>query len=174
MIEVTVSSIKVSLMSQDRVLLLGGKDSEMYLPIWIGAFEAEAIRIALSEIPTPRPLTHDLLKSALDETGFSTDSVIIHTLEDEVFHALISISRGDEKYQLDARPSDAIAIAVRMNTPIFVDDEVMKKAAISPTPAIINEIFENEKPSTVNDNPETLGAFKDFLDSLDMDDFGQN
>lgn len=174
MIELKVSSIKVNLLSQERVVLLATTDSSRYLPIWIGAYEAEAIRLALTGITTPRPLTHDLVRNLIDETGFKLDSIIIYKLIDEVFHATINLSRGEEHYALDSRPSDAIAIAVRTDASIFVDEHVLMQAGISSAVPIIKETIETEQSITYDEDNSRLGPFRDFLESLDMDDFLPN
>ncbi len=162
MVEVTIDSIRVSLMSQHRVVILKDVDSERYLPIWIGPCEADAITVELQEVEVARPLTHDLLKTFIHEMGASVSHILVNDLRDDVFYARIVIDVNGRRLEIDARPSDAIALAVRVRVPIFVEDEVMERAAITP-----EEEIEAESTSA---SDERLDAFKDFVDSLNLDD----
>jgi len=178
MIRVEIDSIRVSLMSQDRVVVL--KDSEMdrYLPIYIGAFEAEAIRVELQGVPVTRPLTHDLLKTVITDLGGTVDQVLINDLRNDIFYAKITITVGGETLEIDSRPSDAIALAVRLSVPIFVADPVMERAAIEPedeieaedVPTDIEPRRTSDKPEKAASSDEDLSVFEDFLDTLDLDD----
>ena len=182
MIRVEIDSIRVSLMSQDRVVVL--KDSEMdrYLPIYIGAFEAEAIRVELQGVPVTRPLTHDLLKTVITDLGGTVEQVLINDLRNDIFYAKISITVGGETLEIDSRPSDAIALAVRLSVPIFVADAVIERAAIEPEdeieaeemPTDIEPHRASEKPEKPVPSDEDLSVFEDFLDTLDLDDLEDN
>src|SRR5512135_1392373 len=130
MIEVTIDSIRVSLMSQHRIVLLKDVGSDRYLPIWIGPYEADAITIELQEVEVPRPLTHDLLKTFIAEMGASILHVIVSDLRNDTFYANIVVERNGSRTEIDSRPSDAIALAVRAKVPIYVAESVMDKAAI--------------------------------------------
>jgi bifunctional DNase/RNase len=163
MIEVTIDSIRVSLMSQHRVVILKDVDSERYLPIWIGPCEADAITVELQEVEVARPLTHDLLKTLVNEVGASVSHILVNDLRDDVFYARIVVDLNGRRLEIDSRPSDAIALAVRVRVPIFVEDEVMEKAAITP-----EEEVEAEGGAAPGD--ERLDVFKDFVDSLNLDD----
>src|SRR6185295_14388916 len=132
MIEVIIDSIRVSLMSQHRVVVLKDMNSERYLPIWIGPCEAEAITVKLQEVPAPRPLTHDLLRNVIRELGGKVVHILINDLRQEVYYARIVIDVAGEQMEIDSRPSDAIALAVRVSVPIFVAETVMDKAATEP------------------------------------------
>lgn len=163
MVEVKIESIRVSLMSQHRVVILKEIDSNRYLPIWIDAFVAEAITIHLQEQPVTRPLTHDLAMRFLEELGAKLEKVVVTDLHNDTFFARahLRLANGKE-IDIDSRPSDAIALAVRAACKIFVKDDVMDRAGVVP----------DEEESTVPD--EELGAFKDFLGSLDLDDLEKN
>ena len=130
MIEVVIDSIRVSLTSQHRLVVLKDANSNRYVPIWIGPFEAEAITIELQEIPPPRPMTHDLIKSVIHELGGRVVHVLISELHNDVYYARIVIEIDGRQVDIDSRSSDAIAVAVRAKVPIFVADSVMAKAAI--------------------------------------------
>lgn len=165
MVEVTIDSIRVSLMSQHRVVILKDTQSERYLPIWIAPPEADAITIELQNMPVVRPLTHDLLKSVIDTMGGTVRHIVIINLEDDIFYANIIIDQNGKELAIDSRPSDAIALAVRVNAPIFVEEQVMD-IAITPDDDV--ELTATPPPPTADD--EDLRLFKDFVDSLDMDD----
>ncbi len=139
MIEVTIDSIRVSLMSQHRIIILKEMNSERFLPIWIGPYEAEAITVSLQEMEVARPLTHDLLRNAILTLGGEVQRVSIVDLRDDVFYARISVRIGDRDLEIDSRPSDAIALAVRVHVPVFVDESVMDKAASVPEQALEDE-----------------------------------
>jgi bifunctional DNase/RNase len=161
MIVAIVDSIRASLMSSQRVVLLKGVGSERYLPIWIGPFEAEAIAMALQHIKPPRPMTHDLLKSAITELGATVCHVLINELADNTFHGRVVLDVAGRHMELDARPSDAIALAVRCNVSVYVAEEVMAQAGIVPSAEL-----EPLEPVTPEEE-ERLSAFRDFLNSLD-------
>ncbi len=171
MIEVEIDSIRVSLMSQHRVVVLKESDTDRYLPIWIGPFEADAITIQLQDVQVARPLTHDLLKSLIDEMGAKVSHVMVSELKNDTFYARIVMDVEGESKEIDARPSDAIALAVRTNVPLFVADEVMDMASIVPE-ADLEEIDETEPVS--EEEQEQLSVFRDFINELDLDDLGKN
>jgi bifunctional DNase/RNase len=158
MVEVKIDSIRVSLMSQHRVVILKDMNSERYLPIWIGPYEADAITIQLQEVAVARPLTHDLLKTVITEMGGSIKQVVVSDLRHDTFYASITVERNGKTVEIDSRPSDAIALAVRAGVPIYVDESVMDKAAITP---------EEEE-----EGEETPSAFKDLIEGLDLDKLG--
>ncbi len=164
MIEVTIDSIRVSLMSQHRVVILKDSDSDRYLPIWIGACEADAITIELQGVEVARPFTHDLLKSSINQLGGKIKSVVINDLHNDVFYAQIILDVNGRRMEIDSRPSDALALAVRAKVPIYVDESVMDKAAITP---------EEDMSEGVNDDKLKSSPFKDLIDGLNLDDFGE-
>ena len=164
MIEVTIDSIRVSLMSQHRVVILKDSGSDRYLPIWIGACEADAITIELQGVEVARPFTHDLLKSSINQLGGKIKSVIINDLHNEVFYAQIILDVSGRRMEIDSRPSDALALAVRAKVPIFINETVMDKAAITPE----EDISEGAGDDKLKSSP-----FKDLIDGLNLDDFGE-
>ena len=119
MIEMTIDSIRVSLMNYQRVVILKEKGSERYLPIWIGAAEADAIAVKLQDVSVPRPLTHDLLQSVIDVLGASVLSIIVSDLKNDTFYARIMLNVDGGELEVDSRPSDALALAVRADVPIY-------------------------------------------------------
>jgi len=164
MIEVTIDSIRVSLMSQHRVVILKDSGSDRYLPIWIGACEADAITIELQGVEVARPFTHDLLKSSITQLGGKIKSVIINDLHNEVFYAQIILDVNGRRMEIDSRPSDALALAVRAKVPIYINETVMDKAAITPE----DDISEGAGDDKLKSSP-----FKDLIDGLNLDDFGE-
>ncbi len=157
MIEVTIESIRISLMSPERAVLLKEVGDERQLPIFIHATEADAILLELQGYPRhPRPLTHDLLKNVIEELGGELQFVQVSELRDDIFFALLHVLQDEQEIKIDARPSDSIALAVRARVPIFVAESVMEQAGIYPL---------EESPV---DN-EALTEFRNFVDTLDMD-----
>ena len=157
MVEVKVESIQVSLMSEHRVILLKEIDAERLLPIFVGPYEAEAIAIRLRDIELPRPLTHDLLNSVISEMGGKLSHVTVNALRNDTFYAYLTVDIDGQQLEIDSRPSDAIALAVRAEVPIFVEDEVMAEGIV-PAEDISDE------------GDADLSAFRDFIDTLDLDD----
>jgi bifunctional DNase/RNase len=169
MVEVTIDSIRVSLMTQHRVVVLKETDTYRYLPIWIGPFEADAITIQLQGVQVPRPLTHDLIKSFIRELGVKVSHVLVSELRNDTFFAQIVVDVDGNSMEIDSRPSDAIALAVRVGAPIFVSEQVMGLASITP-----EEEITAETEATTSQEREDLAVFRDFVDGLDLDDLGEN
>ncbi len=167
MVEVRIDSVRVSLMSQHRIVVLKETDTDRYLPIWIGPFEAGAITLQLQGVQVARPLTHDLLKSFIREMGIRVSHILVSELRDDTFYARIVMDLDGKSMEIDSRPSDAIALAVRVGAPIFVAEQVMDQASITPE----KEIGEEE---VTPEEEEKLSVFRDFVDSLDLDDLGDN
>ncbi|HXW00071.1 MAG TPA: bifunctional nuclease family protein [Anaerolineae bacterium] len=174
MIEVKIDSIRVSLMSQHRVVVLKDVDTDRYLPIWIGPFEADAITIQLQGVQVARPLTHDLLKSVIDEMGATISHVMVSELKNDTFFARIVMDVNGQSMEIDARPSDAIALAVRANAPLFVAEEVMSAASIVPETSLDEASMDVDTEPLSEEEEEKLAVFRDFIDELDMDDLGKN
>jgi bifunctional DNase/RNase len=166
MVPVTIDSIRVSLISQHRLIVLKEQGGNRYLPIWIGAFEAEAITIKLQGAVLARPLTHDLLLRCINQLGGEVQRVVITDLRQDTFYANIYVRRNGEEIAIDSRPSDAIALAVRAGVPVFVADTVMEVAASEPDPSPWLERPRREP------RPEDMEPFREFIDSLDLDDLG--
>jgi bifunctional DNase/RNase len=159
MVEVKVQSIQVSLMTDHRVILLKEIDSERVLPIWIGMHEAEAIAIRMRGVNVARPMTHDLLGDVIDGLGGRVSHITVNELRDDTFYARITVQVDGQEVEIDSRPSDAIALAVRVEVPIFVEDSVMSQAGVVP-----------DADTTMEADEEDLRAFRAFIDSLDLDD----
>ncbi len=190
MLEMTIESIRVGLMNpqltrlnSQYVVMLKEKMAERYLPIFIGPAEANAIAIKLRGETLPRPLTHDLLHSMIDALGASVDSIIVSDLKNDTFYAKIILKVGDGQMEVDARPSDALALAVRVDVPIYAEESVLEKAGISLDRAeesgelAIDEkdLESRYKGRKISDEElRKLSAFSDFIDSLDLEDFGKH
>lgn len=165
MVEVEIDSIRVSLMSQHRIVILKDITSERFLPIWIGPYEAEAITVSLQQMEVARPLTHDLLRNILETLGAEVQQVNITDLRDDVFYARIIVHVNGHELEIDSRPSDALALAVRVHVPVFVDESVMEQAAAEP-----EEGVEGEEELEEEMDEERLEVFKDFVDTLDLEE----
>ena len=131
LVEMTVQGVVVSEIDYQPVVVLKQKGEELYLPIWIGLVEANAIGVVLEEIEMPRPLTPDLICHIIDRTGASIDYIIIKDIKDNTFYANIILRDGWRQQEIDARPSDAIAIALRVQSPIYVTRAVLDKAGVA-------------------------------------------
>ena len=166
MIEVTVESIRVSLINQQRLVVLRENGTQRYLPIWIGPFEAEAITMGLQGTDAGRPLTHDLLRNVLAELGAEAEHIFINDLQDETFYARLVLRQGDRRIDVDSRPSDAIALAVRLGVPILVSEDVMDRVAQVPAEEIGDSGQATHEPA----GEDQLGVFRDFIEGLDLDD----
>jgi uncharacterized protein len=155
MVELSLVGVRVELPSNQPIVLLKEIQGERYLPIWIGAVEATAIAFALQGIQTPRPMTHDLMRDILRETDIEVERILISELVDQTFFALIRMSLDGKSAEVSSRPSDAIALAVRINAPIFAAEEVLDQAGIE-----------------LKDDEETeVEKFREFLDQVTPDDF---
>ena len=177
MIEMTIDSIRVSLMNYQRVVILKEKMAERYLPIWIGPAEADAIAVRLQGVTVPRPLTHDLLHSALDALGATVNSIIVSDLRNDTFYAKIILDVDGKQMELDSRPSDALALAVRVEAPIYAEEIVLDKAGIlldketgKPVPQESETVGSDGKVVS-EDDMKRMSAFYDFINTLDLEDF---
>ena len=177
MIEMSIDSIRVSLMNYQRVVILKEKLAKRYLPIWIGPAEADAIAVKLQGVTVPRPLTHDLLSSVIDSLGASIDSIIVSDLKSDTFYAKIILSVNGEQMEIDSRPSDALALAVRTDAPIFAEEAVLDKAGILLDEETGKPIMEEGEEVDTKDKKvseeemKKLSAFHEFINTLDLDDF---
>ena len=179
MIEMTIDSIRVSLMNYQRVVILEEKETEekvkRYLPIWIGPAEADAIAVKLQSVNVPRPLTHDLLRSVIDALGATINSIIVSDLKNDTFYAKIILNVDGKQLEVDSRPSDALALAVRAEVPIYAEEAVLDKAAIlldkETGKPILPESGETSDKRVSDDELGRMSAFRDFIDTLDLDDF---
>jgi len=160
-IEVIVHNVSGYLRSRHWVVILKDINVDRYLPIRVGPFEAMAIAIKLKGVKVRRPFTHDLLKTVIDRLGAKVSHILINDLVDNVFYARIIMDAAGRHIKIDSRPSDAIALAVGIKVPILVDEAVMKRAAVTPKP-------ESKKISA--EEKDKLAIFRDFINSLDLDD----
>ncbi len=166
MVEVTIDSVRVSLMSQHRIVVLKETGSTRFLPIWIGPFEADAITIELQSVEVARPLTHDLLKATIEQLGAEILEVSITDLRNDTFYAEIALRLNGRRLAVDARPSDAIALAVRARVPVYVSPEVMEQAGITPEEDLEGAALPPTEGKAVEPTPPE--AFRDFLEGLDL------
>src|SRR5512136_370676 len=127
-IEMKVKGLVVDPISKMPIVVLENPRNEQILPIWIGVFEANAIALTIENVPTPRPMTHDLLKNFLEKLNIAIEKIVVNDVRNQTFSALIHCRRADQAIVIDSRPSDAIALALRTSSPIFVEDEVVRKA----------------------------------------------
>ena len=177
MIEMTIDSIRVSLMNYQRVVILKEKTAERYLPIWIGPAEADAIAVKLQDVTVPRPLTHDLLRSVIDALGATINSIIVSDLKNDTFYAKIILNVDGKQMEVDSRPSDALALAVRASVPIYAEETVLDKAGIlldKETGKPIPQESETGAAGSGKVSEEELkkmSAFYDFINTLDLEDF---
>ncbi len=177
MVEMTIDSIRVSLMNYQRVVILKEKMADRYLPIWIGPAEADAIAVKLQGVSVPRPLTHDLLRSVIEALGASIISVTVNDLKNDTFYAKITLDVDGGQMEVDSRPSDALALAVRAEVPIYVEESVLDKASIlldKETGKPISEERDgtDSKGRKVSEEEmKRMSAFRDFINQLDLDDF---
>ena len=157
MIEMQLVGVRVELPTNQPIVLLRERSGERFLPIWIGPVEATAIAFALQGIVTQRPMTHDLLKSILEETGVHVDRVLITELRETTYYATLELSRDGSPYSVSSRPSDAIALAVRSGVPLFASPDVLNDAGI-----LIRD----------DDEEQEVQKFREFIESVSPEDFG--
>ena len=181
MIEMTIDSIRVSLMNYQRVVILKEKMAERYLPIWIGPAEADAIAVKLQGVTTPRPLTHDLLSSVIDALGATVNSIIVNDLKNDTFYAKIILNVDGGQMEVDSRPSDALALAVRTEVPIYVEETVLDRAGIlldketgKPIPQEGEKGGAGKGKVVSEEEMKRMSAFYDFINTLDLDDFDKH
>ncbi len=180
MVEVVIDSIRVSLMSQQRIVILREVGTDRYLPIWIGIYEAEAITISLQEVEISRPLTHDLLKNIFNVFNAKILRVEVASLKDDTFYGNIIAELDGQEVKIDSRPSDALNLAVRAHVPILVEKSVMDSASVIPEKDLQEENIKSlQKPpasdqdrteSDTDENGDRLSIFEDFIEKLDFDD----
>ena len=156
-IEMTIKGLMVDPITNMPIIILRDKDGQRVLPIWVGVFEANAIALQMENVTTPRPMTHDLLKNVIQDLRASIDKIVVSDLKENTFYALIHLQVNGEPLAVDARPSDAIALALRARAPIYVEDRVIDNA------------------KTVDFAPDKGDAerLQKWLESLDPDDMGK-
>jgi uncharacterized protein len=175
MVEMTVESVRINLATQQRVVILKATKQERYLFIWIAHAEAYAIAVELQGTTSPRPLTHDLLKNVIGDLGAKIERIVISDLIEDIFYARIILDVSGRHVEVDSRPSDAIALAVRAKTPIYVEDSVLDRAGVAletNDEAAATPRMEQRKEIEPDEN---LDAYRDFINSLDvLDEFGKD
>ena len=175
MVEVVIDSVRVSLMSPQRVVVLRQTNVERYLPIWVGQYEAESITVALQEVEISRPLTHDLLKNLFTLFNGKIVRVEIVALKEDIFYGNIVAEMEGKIINIDSRPSDAVALAVRAHVPVMVSMTVMDEAGIVPEKNIQEQVSSEiddkiiPEPSAGADDKKRLDVFEDFLKKLGGD-----
>ena len=178
MMELEIESIRVRQETKQRAIVLRVKESDLYLPIFIGHFEVEAIRLKLMDVEVPRPLTHDLLGSVIGNLGASVQRIIVSELKNDTFFAKIVVDYNGSSIEIDSRPSDALALAVRTNAPIFAEDDVVERAGVSldveSDESDSMDAEESQTSPVAEEELERLSAYTDFIDSLDLDDLGKD
>ena len=176
LVEMVVESVRVHMLSSRHVVILKESDHERYLPIWIGPWEASAIAMKLQGLTADRPLTHDLFATALDNLGVRVDRVVISTLAEETYHARLHLERDGATFEIDSRPSDALALAVRTGGRIFASEAVLEQAALGGDSATVDDASGemDVEGSPLESTGEKivdprLDVFRDFVNSLDVD-----
>ncbi len=191
LVEMVIESVRVHMLSNRHVVILKDTDGDRYLPIWIGAWEASAIAMRLQGLTAERPLTHDLFAAALERLGVRVTRVVISELADETYHARLHLERDGVQVEVDSRPSDALALAVRAEVKIFADEEVLAQAALAADPDEAGDDDDlapedesgaegegGDRPrrrriplESVGDAPADprLDMFRDFVNSLEVD-----
>ena len=187
LVEMIVESVRVHMLSNRHVVILKDSERDRYLPIWIGAWEASAIAMRLQGVAAERPLTHDLFIASIEQLGARVDRVVISDLADETYHARLFLVRDGAEVEVDARPSDALALAVRSEARIFAAEEVLDQAALGSDPDADDEEGEEGESETeggerrrrrriplesIGGDPITdprLEMFRDFVNSLEVD-----
>jgi len=171
MVEVTIDSIRVSLMNQQRIVILREVEAERYLAIWVGVYEAEHLTIALQDVEISRPLTYDLFKNVIKSMNAQILRVEVVALRAETFYGNVVMEINGEIHNIDARPSDALNLAIRTNVPILVARKVMDSAGIVPEE---DEVQADEEVGDTGEHTDTseerLSVFEDFLDQLELGD----
>ena len=173
MVEMTVESVRINLQTSQRVVILKATKEERYLFIWIAHAEAYAIAIELQGTSSPRPLTHDLLKNIIVDLGAKIESIVISELIEDIFYARIILDVAGRHVEVDSRPSDAIALAVRAKTPIYVEESVLERAGVALEAA--EDSITSKTDARKEEEEDNLEAYRDFINSLDaLDEFGKD
>ena len=156
-IEMTIKGLMVDPITNMPIVILRDKDGQKVLPIWVGTFEANAIALQIENISTPRPMTHDLLRNVIQDLKATVERIVVCDVQDTTYYALIYLNRNGESMAIDARPSDAIALALRTRAPIFVEETVIEHA---------------KTVDFAPDKPDADRLHK-WLESLDPEDLGK-
>ncbi len=158
MVKMEIKGLLMDPVSNMPVVILRDQNDGAFLPIWVGIFEANAIAIEMEKIQAPRPMTHDLLHNVLSELGVRVDRIVVNELKDNTFFARLHLSRGDERWTVDSRPSDAIALALRARAEIFVEEDVLERSKTIRAEGATDP--EKLKKWLEEVNPEDLGKYR--------------
>jgi bifunctional DNase/RNase len=158
MVKMEIKGLLMDPVSNMPVVILRDQEDGLFLPIWVGIFEANAIAIEMEKISAPRPMTHDLLRNVIAELGIRVDRIVVTELKDNTFFARIHLSRGDDSWSVDSRPSDAIALALRAQAEIFVEEDVLEKSKTLRTDGASDP--DKLKKWLEEVNPEDLGKYR--------------
>jgi bifunctional DNase/RNase len=161
-VEMKVRALALDPMSNMPIIILRDEEEKRSVQIWVGIFEANAIALEMEKIATPRPMTHDLIKNILESIGAQVTKVAVTDLKDNTFFAVLHLQIADHEYTVDARPSDAIALALRVAAPIYVDEEVVRKAKT------LDVAKEGSQEPVKADDPERL---REWLQNIKPEDF---
>jgi uncharacterized protein len=156
-IEMTIKGLMVDPVTNMPIVILRDKEGQRVLPIWVGIFEANAIALQIENVATPRPMTHDLLRNVIQDLKASVQKIVVCDLQENTFYALIYLAMNGDTVAIDARPSDAIALALRTRAPIFVEEAVIDHA----------------KPAEFSADNADAERLHKWLESLDPDDLGK-
>jgi len=175
MIEVTIESIIINPINSQRAVLLKEKAAERYLPIWVGPAEANAIIINIQGVNVPRPMSHDLIQSVISTLNASIDFIVISEIRDEILYGKIILSVPEGKIEIDSRPSDALALAVRARAPIYTEDAVLDEAGIFIDSETGKAVPEGTTGGTSISEAELkkLSVYNDFISTLNTEDLGR-
>lgn len=157
LIRMTVKGIALDPITNMPIIILKDQDEKRALPIWVGIFEANAIALELEKVTTPRPMTHDLMKNILEGLGVTVNQIVVNDLKDNTFYAVIELHYNGNIINIDSRPSDAIALALRVGAPIYVTEKVVAQA----------------KSIEVSEEKEETDKWKEWLENLKPEDFGK-
>ncbi|HEX9690199.1 MAG TPA: bifunctional nuclease family protein [Thermoanaerobaculia bacterium] len=157
MVKMEIKGLLMDPVSNMPVVVLRDAANGVFLPIWVGIFEANAIALQMEKITTPRPMTHDLLRNLLSELDATVERIVINDLKDNTFFARIHLLRGDTRWNVDSRPSDAIALALRVNAEIFVEEDVLERS-------------KSLRPEGDEGDPDRL---KKWLEEVNPEDLGK-
>jgi bifunctional DNase/RNase len=178
MIEMSVEFVRVSMQNYNRVVILKEKESERYLLIWIGPAEAEAIAMRLGDVQPPRPQTHDLMVNLIESLEARVSHVLVNDLNNDTFYARIVLEVNGRTVEIDSRTSDAIALAVRTQVPIYAEETVLERAGIlldkEPEQLAAAAALGEQMSRVAPEELEKMSAFKDFIESLDLEGFGES
>jgi bifunctional DNase/RNase len=156
-IEMTIKGLMIDPITNLPIVILRDKDGQRVLPIWVGVAEANAIALQIENVTTPRPMTHDLLRNVITDLNARIQKIVVSDLKENTFYALIYLQAGEDQVAIDARPSDAIALALRAKAPIFVEDHVIDTA----------------RTTDLTPDRENAERLQKWLESLDPDDLGK-